>query len=229
MRTCLVFVILLAITPVSAQNYEIGIFAGGTNYIGDLGATTYVNPNAFAGGVVFKWNKSIRYSWRASVIRARIAGDDAKASIGSRKERGYAFENNLTEFGAGLEVNFVKFNLHKMATQFSPYLYTGVHYTMYDETYFNGNRQTKTGSSRTFAVPMVAGVKRSFGRFFVIGLELGARYAFTDNLDGSNPDSSPGGIDVQFGNKFSDDWYVFTGITFTYTFGRKPCYDCVGN
>ncbi|MCV6631755.1 MAG: DUF6089 family protein [Flavobacteriaceae bacterium] len=229
MRTCLVLVVLLTVLPISAQNYEVGVYLGGANYIGDIGPTTYVNPNSLAAGMVFKWNKSTRYSWRASIIRARIQGDDNKASIGSRKERGYVFDNRLTEFGVGLEVNYFKFNLHRMSSQFTPYLYTGVHYFMYDETYFDGNQQRKMGTDTSFAIPMVLGVKKTLGRFLVIGLEVGARYTFTDNLDGSNPKKTPGVLDVQFGNKFSDDWYVFTGLTLTYTFGRKPCYDCVGN
>ena len=30
----------------------------------------------------------------------------------------------------------------------------------------------------------------------------------------------------RFGNLNSNDWYVFSGISFTYTFTRKPCKDC---
>ena len=29
---------------------------------------------------------------------------------------------------------------------------------------------------------------------------------------------------VRFGNFNNNDWYVFSGFTLTYTFGRKPCY-----
>jgi hypothetical protein len=44
-------------------------------------------------------------------------------------------------------------------------------------------------------------------------------------LDGSNPVGS-NFEEFRFGNVFSDDWYVFSGLTLTYTFGRKPCRDC---
>ncbi|MDA9239205.1 DUF6089 family protein, partial [Flavobacteriaceae bacterium] len=30
--------------------------------------------------------------------------------------------------------------------------------------------------------------------------------------------------DLKFGNQNNNDWYVFTGITFSFTFGREPCY-----
>ena len=45
-----------------SQDNEIGIFAGGSNYIGDVGPTTYISPfsyNAstnYVGGVIFRKN-----------------------------------------------------------------------------------------------------------------------------------------------------------------------------
>ena len=64
----------------------------------------------------------------------------------------------------------------------------------------------------------------SFLRFFqnfVIGAEVGFRYTFTDNLDGSNP-KNDNFETLRFGNLNSNDWYVFTGLTLTYTFGKNP-------
>ena len=57
---------LISITPVKAQIHEIGVFLGGSNYIGDIGPTTYVAPNNLAFGLLYKWNKSARHSWRIS-------------------------------------------------------------------------------------------------------------------------------------------------------------------
>jgi len=72
---------------------------------------------------------------------------------------------------------------------------------------------------------MVLGYKATVGAKFVFAAEIGARYTFTDNIDGSNPDkSSESNESLSFGNINNNDWYVFTGITITYTFGRKPCY-----
>ena len=34
-----------------AQIFEIGVFAGGSNFIGDVGATNYISPNQFANGI----------------------------------------------------------------------------------------------------------------------------------------------------------------------------------
>jgi Domain of unknown function (DUF6089) len=35
-----------------AQIHEIGVFAGGNNYIGDVGPTNYIKPNEFAFGLL---------------------------------------------------------------------------------------------------------------------------------------------------------------------------------
>jgi hypothetical protein len=57
----------------------------------------------------------------------------------------------------------------------------------------------------------------------VIAVELGARYTFSDEIDGSKPDSEENQI-ARFGNFNNNDWYMFSGFNLTYTFGRQPCY-----
>ena len=60
---------------------------------------------------------------------------------------------------------------------------------------------------------MTVGAKMRLNQFLILGAEIGARYTFTDNLDGSNPEKlnvSRQLGDLQFGNIFSYDWYVFS-------------------
>ena len=135
-------------------------------------------------------------------------------------------DNSVMEFSAGLEFNFVEYNLHKLGPAFTPYLYTGLTYFRYDFNYFDaGTLIDLNQRDGSMAIPMIVGAKFRISQYFILGAEIGARYTFTDNLDASNPE---GTIyeDFRFGNVFSDDWYVFSGITLTYTFGRKPCQDC---
>ena len=81
------------------------------------------------------------------------------------------------------------------------------------------NSSNKVVSS--LAIPITLGVKSNVFPHFIIGMEVGARYTFTDNLDGSNPEDKNL---IKFGNINNNDWYVFSGLTLTYTFGNKPCY-----
>ena len=223
----IVFAIFLcAMFGLNAQTYEVGLFAGGANVIGDVGRTNYILPSGPAVGGIFKWNKSKRYAWRASVIYGSFTADDTKSSKSSREQRGFVIDNSVLEGSVGLEFNFVEYNLHKLGPAFTPYLYTGLTYFRYDFNYFDAQQvqdiNQKEGSS---AIPMTVGAKYRLNQFLILGAEIGARYTFTDNLDGSNPEGS-NFEQFRFGNILSDDWYVFTGFTLTYTFGRKPCQDC---
>ena len=226
MRRFIVVILMLAFGSVGAQTYEVGLFAGGANNIGDVGRTNFILPSGPAFGGLFKWNKSKRYAWRASVIYGKFTADDSKSSISSRQQRGFEIDNSILEASVGLEFNFVEYNLHKLGPAFTPYLYTGVTYFRYGFNYFDaGQLQDIDQRDGSFAVPMTVGVKARLNQFLILGAEIGARYTFTDNLDASNPEGS-NFEQFRFGNIFSDDWYVFSGITLTYTFGRKPCMDC---
>lgn len=229
MRKYLVLILVIIGYNVNAQTYEVGAFLGGANNIGDVGRTNFILPSDIAYGGLFKWNKSKRYAWRASLIYGKFVADDTKSSITARQQRGYVIENSIFETSVGLEFNFVEYNLHRLGPAFTPYLYTGVTYFRYDYDYVDAGRQMsfnqKDGS---FSIPMIVGVKKRLNQYLIIGAEIGARYTFTDNLDASNPEDSNINrqLNVAFGNIFSDDWYVFSGVTLTYTFGRKPCSDC---
>ena len=92
----------------NSQDNEIGVFFGGTNYIGDVGPTTYVNPfskdnisgdkeNMSKGviGLVYKKNFSNRFALRLGFNYAEIQSSDFwKGSSNYRLERGKYFKNN---------------------------------------------------------------------------------------------------------------------------------------
>ncbi len=216
---CLVFQHIL-----TAQIHEIGAFLGGSNYIGDVGKTNYVDPNEAAFGLLYKWNKSPRHSYRFSYTQSTISGNDLDSEVPGRVERGYRFKNDIKEFSSGLEFNFFDFNLHEvLKRKVTPYVYSGVSYFIYDELFVVNGETKEDYTAAAFAIPMVVGVKGNVLENFILGFEIGARYTFTDNLDGSSP-KNDNLAPLKFGNLNSKDWYVFTGFTLTYTFGEKPCY-----
>jgi len=209
-----------------AQTYEVGLYGGGANNIGDVGRMNYIAPTGPAFGALFKWNKSKRYAWRAHVIYGKFTADDSKSDMTSRQQRAYRMDQSILEASAGLEFNFVEYNLHKLGQAFTPYLYTGISYFRYDYNYFDAGQLIDLNQREgAFAIPITAGAKLRLNQFLILGAEIGARYTFTDNLDASNPEGSNFEA-FRFGNVFSDDWYVFSGLTLTFTFGRKPCQDC---
>jgi hypothetical protein len=211
-----------------SQTYEIGPYVGGANYIGDIGPTNYVNPNTLVIGGVFKWNRSTRHAFRLSVLHAKVQSDDADSDVGYRKQRGLSFENSITEVSLGIEYTFWEYDLHTYRPQFSPYLYTGITVFNYNSLTWERNADgtpTRVVSSDdgnwNFSLPFIIGVKGSISDHFVLALEAGPRYTFGDNLDGGaqRGANAEGGIHPN-----TNDWYVFAGLTLTYTFGRKPCF-----
>ncbi len=225
MRKRLLYILLSMYCGVTqAQIHEIGISTGASNFIGDVGSTKYVSPKDLGYGLVYRWNRSSRHSWRASYQQINLSGKDVNSDILLRKSRGLEFKNKVQELSLGIEFNFMEFDLHHQWFAFSPYIYTGISGIRYQEKYFNAyNRSIKTGDKLDFAIPFSVGIKTQIGRNFVISAESGFRYTFTDNLDGSNP-SSELYSNRRFGNIKSNDWYVFSGISITYTFGNNPCY-----
>ena len=208
-----------------SQIYEVGVFVGGSNFIGDVGATDYISPNQLAIGGIIKWNRSPRHSFRASVIFSDLEGIDGKSDDPRRIERGYSFNTGILEISAGMEFTFFDFNLHDPKPKVTPYLYTGISVARHKNHYFSSaGVLTDEGSvSWAYGIPMAIGVKSNISSHLILAAEIGARYTFSDELDGSVPDSDFR-QHLSFGNTNSDDWYVFTGVTLTYTFGRKPCY-----
>ena len=89
------------------------------------------------------------------------------------------------------------------------------------------NTQVKYGNGYSMAIPRHVGVKALINKRLVLSAEVGARYTFTDNLDGNHPKDASY-TSNQFGNLQSKDWYVFTGLSLAYTFGKNPCY-CAPN
>uniref|UniRef100_UPI00404B8EA3 type IX secretion system protein PorG n=1 Tax=Flavobacterium sp. TaxID=239 RepID=UPI00404B8EA3 len=206
-----------------AQIHEVGIWGGGANFMGDIGKTTYVSPNKLALGFIYKFNKSPRLTYRFSYIHGKIAGFDDQSDISSRNERDYSFKNKTNEFNAGLEFNFFEFDLHQLKRQITPFISSGIIAFRYDELYFNNGTQRVDGGKWGFGIPMIVGVKGNITKQLILGFEIGARYTYTDNLDGSNP-SNENLAGLSFGNINSNDWYTFTGFTLTYTFGENPCF-----
>jgi outer membrane protein W len=216
-----VFLCFFAFTTSHAQINEVGVFLGGSNYIGDVGSTTYINPNEPAFGILYKWNKSPRHAYRFSYTQSQISANDSDSKEPGRYNRGYSFVNNIKELSAGIEFNFFDFNLHEEKPKITPYVYSGLSYFFYDNLYVISGVTKKNNIASSIAIPMTVGIKSNISRSLIIALEVGARYTFTDNIDGSNPngDSLP-----KFGNINNNDWYVFSGVTLTYTFGEKQCY-----
>nr|WP_093367979.1 DUF6089 family protein [Psychroflexus sediminis] len=233
MKSILIVIFLcLGINFACAQTYEFGLIFGATNFVGDVGSPSFIQPKDYLNqdkvsyGAILKWNRSPRHAFRFTAMRLNTFGNDLRADEPRKLSRGYAFETDITELSLGIEFNFFEWDLHELNRPlFTPYIYTGPTYFFTNEYYVENNVLVEGGSTSNFAIPMLIGVKGTLSRKWILAAEFGARYTFTDNLDGSEPEEINSRTNYPtFGNSNMNDWYFFSGITLTYTFGRKPCY-----
>ncbi len=208
-----------------AQRHELGLLIGGVNYIGEVGKTQYFNPRHLGYGIIYKRNISQRIALRAQFSTGKFSANDINASDLDRRARGLYFQNNYTAWGAGIEVNYVSFPVGDFGTSWTPFLHAGIQRMVTDELYFTTfeNNAQAHGKKMTLSVPFGIGVKFNFGRYWVIAAEVQPQFTFTDNLDGSFPNTDKQPLARKFSTSLSSDWLVFTGISITYAFGRLPC------
>ena len=210
-----------------SQIYELGVSYGKSNFIGDVGNTKFINPIDDAFGGIFKWNRSPRHSYRLSYIRSKLSANDLDSEDPRRIERGYYFETPIDEFLLGMEFNFFDFDLHESDVAFSPYIFSGISYTSFkDQLLINSAINSSENKNSTFGIPMILGIKYRFYDNYILSIEIGARYTFSDKIDGNNVSNDY--LNYNFGNINNNDWYMFTKINLTYTFGRNPCYCNIG-
>ena len=191
----LTFAISFASLVTSAQNFHLNLFAGTSNYQGDLQDKRFTFSQAhFAGGVGLSYDLSDRFSVRTGVVLGRVSGDDKSAT--RNQFRNLNFTSNLTEVNVGLQYYVTPLADHAL----TPYAFAGValyHFNPYTfdtsgakfylkplstegEGFIDGVKNYKLTQ---FAIPFGGGVKLSLSDNVNVGLEFGLRKLFTDYLD----------------------------------------------
>ena len=151
-----------------SQDNEIGLFFGATNYIGDIGPTTYINPinsensSNSVLGILYRKNLSNRFGIRLGFNYAKIQSSDLwKRSANYRVERGKYFKNNLNEFHIGLDFNFLDFETSSNNFELTPYIHSGLSFIRYDALHYpiGINEAQSYGKDNDIALPITVGLK----------------------------------------------------------------------
>jgi len=202
----LLFILLFVSTLNNSQVHEIGVSLEGTNFIGDIGRTTYIHPNKLGGGLFYKYNYNPRIAIRGTLSHLPIRGNDADSSNEFRLNRNESFTNTIKEAAAGIEFNYFNYNSLVDSKKWTPYLLLELAAYTY---------KVNNTSNRSLAIPFGFGYKSRLFKKIAFSLETKFRYSLKDNLE-----NNTNGVVFNSGN----DWYVVTGFSLIYTFGRPPCY-----
>jgi len=225
-------------TPYSS--WKLGVFGGGSYYLGEINQNHF-SPINFAFGSFLRYNFDQRLNFKFGVNFGTISGDDKNSNSSFNNDRNFAFNSNLIEISSTMELNFFPFSALDYKAHFvSPYGYLGFAYAHHNpQASYNGidistadlETEGNSYSKHLLTIPMGVGVKFRFNRLG-LGLDWGIRKTFTDYLDdvstfyqptNSSGNSSQQNIsntskyedvgNLKRGDQYSNDWYVFTGIS----------------
>lgn len=187
---------------VQAQSHhEIGLFAGVSNYYGDLQDKWLPDygykPNA---GIIYKFFMHPRIGVRFGANYTRVTAADSLSNVPIKKLRNLRFETGMFEVHGGLEINLFAVDWNR--AKVSPYVFGGVA-VFYTNPYTDGlngeqvflrplstegqgipvypDRQQYSLVNMSF--PVGGGMKFLIGKTLMISTEVGYRYTTTDYID----------------------------------------------
>ena len=198
---------LLIVLTSSAQrkkrSAEVGVFLGGSYYIGEINPTARLNQfTKPAGGFVFRYNMNSRLSARLNFLAGRIEGHDSFSSSEAALQRNLNFKSPINELSLQLEFNFFDYAIGNEKRKFSPYLFLGIAGFKFNPQgqLANGawvalqplgteGQGLEGGASKKkykliqLSIPFGVGAKVNLSKNIGISFEWGMRKTFTDYLD----------------------------------------------
>lgn len=213
-------VMMFSASSVSAQSLEVGLFGGGSYYLGEMNPAVPFKNTQLAYGAIARYNENLRWSFRLSFQRGGIKGLDEQPDRLTPQD--YSFEAIVNDISLVAEFNFLEYFTGSSRKFFTPYIFGGVGY------YFVSNVTGDASESfkNSVAIPFGFGFKYSVSKKIGIGLEWGIRKTFTDYLDGvSSVEYQTGEADL---TDVSDnwDWYNFFGLSVTYKINLRSKVKC---
>ena len=204
----------------TSQIHEIGFSIGGSNYVGDIGSTNYINPNTQGGTVFYKYNWNPRIAFKGTYSFLPIKANDANASTALKKSRGFSFSNTIHEIAVGIEFNYFEYDLSSQDKIATPYI--SIEFAAFNYRYITEEASPNNyiyDNKTSFTVPIAIGYKSKLIGNLAVAIETKMRYTLVDDLDYATKEIPA----LDYGGT-GNDWYFFSGASLIYTFGRPPCY-----
>lgn len=215
-RICLIVLFSLTAWHARAQFLEFGGSVGAISYAGDLKRGYNLSEASFGFTPVARFNYSEIVSLRVNFLVGKVAGSEVPIDA-LAQQRDHSFESTILELSGGIEYHFLDFKTENARVNFSPYVFLGFGLLNFSDA----PASSGVGSLQP-VLPMGAGLKYLHNKKYVFGLEFGARKTFFDHLDGIS-DGDQMIKDFQYGNPNDDDWYFFTGLSFSVILFNIPC------
>ncbi len=191
---------LVATAQRSQSSNQLGLFVGGTNFIGDVGNYGIHLPQGAVIGLNFRHQFDYHYAIRGQFSFGRIANDDALSGMPDRNFRNLHFRSNLYEGFIAGEVNFFEYHPGSRKMTHTPYIFAGFGITGFNPQAFyegewydlsplgtEGQRSTANPGNyyptATWSIPFGIGYRWNMGENWAMSVETGFRRTFTDYMD----------------------------------------------
>lgn len=194
-RSLLLFFLLL--TRVAFAQLHLGVFAGGSNYTGELNSKPLKRTKP-AVGLSVNYEISDRVMLRSGFMLAKVEGGDMfSGSEFLKQNRNLSFQSKITEFS--LIGELTAFNLYNV--RWSPYAFGGIAVYRFNPFVQDSGRKVflqplgtegqglaeypnrRPYALTQFSIPFGGGIKYNINETIRIGFEIGFRRLFTDYLD----------------------------------------------
>ncbi|MBK8845956.1 MAG: hypothetical protein IPO27_05010 [Bacteroidetes bacterium] len=123
------------------QSSEIAIFGGTATAKTDINRSMFVVHKVYpAFGLYYRHCFNNHWSYRLSVVRAKVYGNDALTNSAYFKNRNLNYFSPITEFGANLEFNFFQFQVANPRSTITPFISAGFNIFRFNpKTNYNGD------------------------------------------------------------------------------------------
>lgn len=147
MKKALVFVFITIFSnPTFSQKYEeVGLFFGGTYFMGDVHSSISKNTH-LSYGINYRKNFNSRWALSFLLRQAKISGEDVYSEMAFEQQRNLSFQSNVADLSALVEFNFLDFepyapqSFFQLADVFTPYLGIGISLIRFNpKAYLSGN------------------------------------------------------------------------------------------
>ncbi len=202
-----------------SQRSELGFGLGTFTYTGDLARTYRLSNSRPAATVFYRANISKVISFKTALTGGKLAAKDKTNPIDAfAAQRDASFNLFLLEGSATFEYHFLDWRDDKRRLRFTPFLFAGM------GMFGISGVPTKTAeySNVQISIPFGGGMKYVINPKWYIAFEVGIRKTFFDYLDNIS-DENAAFKNYQYGNKYDNDNYFFTGLSLTRTFYDIPC------
>lgn len=196
--TLFIVVTLISSSSVFSQmrGWELGGWAGGSNYFGDLNTSWRVNRTHLAGGVAARYNFNDRIALRFGGAYGKISGYDSDSKNPFELRRNLHFWSQIADISTQMEFNFLPYIHGHRDYYYTPYIFAGPSFFFFNpkaeldgevynlreygtEGQFRGDEYKTSQGAIAYGI----GFKIDLSYRWSINGELSARKVFTDYLD----------------------------------------------